>query len=130
MKRATIIITAALALLAACEKPNGDDPTPSEAVNPLIGTAWLCSSDDTMTYGILHMENRITFLTDSTGEQYSLTEFAYAFDTTYGFTYTFYTDVSGGELYYDGEHLPTYFRYFPESQTLTSGGSVFHLVEQ
>ena len=83
-----------------------------------------------MMYGSLHMEDHITFLTDSTGKELSITEYAYYWDTTYTFTYIFHPEVNGVEVYFGGSHIPYYFRYHPDNQTLTQPNAVFCKVEQ
>ena len=136
MKKASIIISSALTLLvlafAACEKEEEATPSPTPVVikNPLIGTTWVSCYDTTMMYGSLHMENHITFLTDTTGQELSISEYAYYWDTTYTFTYIFHPEVNGVEVYFDGSHIPSYFRYHPDNQTLTQPEAVFYKVEQ
>lgn len=133
MKKTTFIISTALALLTmvfvACEKGQEPAPSPAATANHLTGTTWLSTYDTTMMYGSLHMENRITFLTDSTGQELSVIEYAFYFDTTYTFTYIFHPDVNGVEVYLDGSHIPSYYRYYPENNILSQGETVFHLVE-
>lgn len=136
MRKTTIIASAVVAFMAvtvaACEKESTADTATQEAANPLIGHTWV-SQFDTTTMGIhIYTEDRYTFVTDSTGLLYSGGESTYEawWDTTYHFHYKFYPEVSGGEYCIDGFPIPTYFRYFPESQTLLlSGTTVFHLIE-
>lgn len=134
MKKTTLFILAALALalaLAACEKPAAE-PEPAATVNPLIGTNWLYHHDTNIMGIHVVQELRLAFLTDSTGEDYIGGEDTYSswWDTTYNFTYIFHHDVSGVEVYEEGSQIPSYFRYYPESQTLTQPGVVYHLVEK
>lgn len=134
MKRKTMIMLVAMAAtaFAACEKESSSGTAPQETVNPLTGHAWIHQLDTTMMGIHIVTVDRYTFLTDSTGEVYFGGEDSYApwWDTINLFSYTFHPEVSGVEVYIDGSHIPTYFRYFPENQTLTQPGTVFHLVEE
>lgn len=134
MKKTALVISATLALalaFAACEKP-AVAPEPAATTNPLIGTNWLYHHDTTIMGIHVVQELRLAFLTDTTGEDYigGCDTYSPWWDTTYAFTYIFHRDVSGVELYEDGSHLASYYRYHPESQTLTQPGIVFHLVEK
>lgn len=131
MKRKTMIAAAILAVaFAACEKENATRHDPVPATNPLIGTTWVYSFDTTMMYGNLHMEDRITFINDSIGKNVQIIEYAFQSEETYAITYTFYPEVNGIEYYIGDGHIPSYLRYHPESNTLTSKDMVYHKIEQ
>lgn len=136
MKSTRLVITAAITAtvlaFAACEKEKADapNPTPVTYTNPLVGTKWLYHHD-TIIMGIqVVQELRLAFYTDSTGESYIGSEDTYSpwWDTTYLFRYIFHPEVNGVELYEDDSHIPAYFRYHPENNTLSQSEIVFHMI--
>jgi len=134
MKKKTIIIAAATAMLAfvACKKDPVDVPVVDEPRNPLVGKTWAYYSDTNIMGIRVVQELRLAFYTDSIGESYIGSEDSYSpwWDTTYSFRYIFHPELNGMELYEDVSPYPSYFRYYPENQTLTQGEIIFHLVEQ
>ena len=136
MKKTQLIVTAAIAAMAlafaACEKEPEVVPAPETTPNPLVGTTWLYRLDTNIMGIHVVQETRLAFHTDTTGEDCIGGEDSYSswWDTTYPFKYIFHHEVNGVELYEDNSHIPSYFRYHPENQTLTQSGIVFHLVEE
>lgn len=138
MKKTHLFITVAIATMAlafaACEKEKVTESAtiPQAYNNPLVGTKWLYHHDTTNMGIHVVQELRLAFHTDTTGESYIGSEDTYSpwWDTTYSFRYVFHPELNGIELYEDESPYPAYFRYHPESQTITQREIVFHLDEQ
>lgn len=138
MKKTHLFITVAIATMtlafAACEKEKVTEPTPTPAghTNPLIGTKWLYHHDTNIMGIRVVQELRLSFHSDTTGESYIGGEDTYSpwWDTTYSVRYVFHPELNGIELFENESPYPAYFRYHPETQTITQRETVFHLVEQ
>ncbi len=138
MKKTHLFITVAIATMAlafaACEKEKVTEPAtiPPAYNNPLVSTKWLYQHDTTIMGIHVVQELRLSFHSDTTGESYIGGEDTYSpwWDTTYSFRYVFHSELNGIELYEDESPYPAYFRYHPETQTITQRETVFHLVEQ